>query len=93
MRLPGEGVPFVSGIDTPEIGSRAKCIKETTLALIAKGRLKDLLTEQGLRIEWRGAVGKTHQRLQNEWERDRKRMLQEGSARTWSPIRRNDWCG
>lgn len=27
MRLLGAGVPFVSGIDTPEIGSR-KCIKE-----------------------------------------------------------------
>ncbi|WP_409566593.1 hypothetical protein [Rhizobium leguminosarum] len=23
-----EGIPFVSGIDTPEIGSHAKCIKE-----------------------------------------------------------------
>jgi hypothetical protein len=27
MRLLGQGVPFVSGIDTPEIGSHAKCIK------------------------------------------------------------------
>jgi hypothetical protein len=25
MRLLGEGVPFVSGIDTPAIGSHAKC--------------------------------------------------------------------
>lgn len=40
MRLLGEGVPFVSGIDTPEIGSHAKCIKERKLALIAKRRLK-----------------------------------------------------
>lgn len=38
MRLLGEGVPFVSGIDTPEIGSHAKCMKERKLALIAKGR-------------------------------------------------------
>ncbi|WP_259671198.1 MULTISPECIES: hypothetical protein [unclassified Rhizobium] len=42
MRLLREGVPFVSGIDTPEIGSHAKCIKERKLALIAKGRLKEL---------------------------------------------------
>lgn len=25
-RLLGEGIPFVTGIDTPEIGSHAKCI-------------------------------------------------------------------
>jgi hypothetical protein len=43
MRLLGGGIPFVSGIDTPEIGSHAKCIKEPKLALIAKGRLKELL--------------------------------------------------
>lgn len=51
MRLLGGGVPFQWGIDTPEIGSHAKCIKERKLALIAKGRLKELLDERGLRIE------------------------------------------
>lgn len=39
MRLMGEGVPFIPGIDTPDIGSHAKCIKERKLVLIAKGRL------------------------------------------------------
>ncbi|MBB2704646.1 UNVERIFIED_ORG: endonuclease YncB(thermonuclease family) [Rhizobium esperanzae] len=53
------GKVFVSGIDTPEMGSHAKCIKERKLALIAKGRLKELLAEKGLRIEWSGAVDKT----------------------------------
>lgn len=38
MRLLVEGFPFVSGIDTPEIGSHAECRKELKLALIAKGR-------------------------------------------------------
>lgn len=49
-------VPFISGIDTPEIGLHAKCMKERKLALIAKGRLKELLAEKGLacRIERRG---------------------------------------
>ncbi|WP_406869894.1 MULTISPECIES: hypothetical protein [Rhizobium] len=47
MRLLGEGVPFISGIDTPEIGSHAKCMKERKLALIAKGRLE---VEKGLRM-------------------------------------------
>ncbi|EJL54861.1 hypothetical protein PMI09_02177 [Rhizobium sp. CF122] len=39
LRLLGEGVPFVSGIDTPEIGSHSKCEKERKLAQLAKGRL------------------------------------------------------
>ncbi len=42
----GGGVPFVSSIDTPEVGSHAKCVKERKLALIAKGRLKELLAEK-----------------------------------------------
>ncbi|MBX5239358.1 thermonuclease family protein [Rhizobium sp. NLR22b] len=59
MRLLGEGVPFVSGIDTPEIGSHAKCLKERKLALIAKGRLNDLLAENGLRVMFSGTVDRT----------------------------------
>ena len=43
LRLLGEGVPFRTGIDTPEIGSHAKCLKERKLALLAKARLKEIL--------------------------------------------------
>ncbi|MBY4613639.1 thermonuclease family protein [Rhizobium redzepovicii] len=98
MRLLGEGVPFVSGIDTPEIGSHAKCIKERKLALIAKGRLKELLAEKGLRIVSSGAVDRTpsHRPLVNIYrtngEEIGKKLLREGFARTWSPKQRNDWC-
>ncbi|MBB4255737.1 hypothetical protein [Rhizobium sp. BK008] len=46
-------------IDTPEIGSHAKCLKERKLALIAKGRLKELLAERGLKVVFSGAVDKT----------------------------------
>jgi len=59
MRLLGEVVPFISGIDTPEIGSHAKSLKERKLALIAKGRLRELLAEKGLRVMFSGAVDKT----------------------------------
>ncbi|MGR8923880.1 thermonuclease family protein [Rhizobium leguminosarum] len=59
MRLLGEVVPFISGIDTPEIGSHAKSLKERKLALIAKGRLKELLAERGLRVVLSGVVDKT----------------------------------
>ncbi|ANL52878.1 thermonuclease family protein [Rhizobium phaseoli] len=98
MRLLGEGVPFVSGIDTPEIGSHAKCIKERKLALIAKGRLKELLAEKGLRVMFSGAVDRTpsHRPLVNIYrangEEIGKKLLAEGFARTWSPRHRNDWC-
>ncbi|PDV89953.1 nuclease [Rhizobium sp. H4] len=98
MRLLGEGVPFVSGIDTPEIGSHAKCMKERKLALIAKGRLKELLTEKGLRVVFSGAVDRTpsHRPLVNIYrtngEEIGKKLLQEGFARAWNPRQRNDWC-
>ncbi|WP_434732889.1 thermonuclease family protein [Rhizobium sp. YTUHZ044] len=98
MRLLGEGVPFVSGIDTPEIGSHAKCIKERKLALIAKGRLKELLAENGLRVMFSGSVDKTpsHRPLINIYrtngEEIGRKLLEEGFARTWSPKQRNNWC-
>ena len=72
MRLLGEGVAFVSGIDTPVIGSHAKCVKERKLALIAKGRLEELLAErlEG-DVQRRGGQNTNspaaHQHLSNEW--------------------------
>ncbi|MBX4996719.1 thermonuclease family protein [Rhizobium lentis] len=98
MRLLGEGVPFVSGIDTPEIGSHAKCLKERKLALIAKGRLKELLAEKGLRVIFSGSVDQTqsHRPLVNIYrtngEEIGRKLLREGFARSWSPKRKNDWC-
>ncbi|WP_064681757.1 thermonuclease family protein [Rhizobium bangladeshense] len=98
MRLLGEGVPFVSGIDTPEIGSHAKCLKERKLALIAKGRLKELLAEKGLRVVFSGSVDKTptHRPLVNIYRTNGevigKKLLREGLARTWSPKQPIDWC-
>lgn len=58
MRLLGEGVAFVSGVDTPVIGSHAKCVKERKLALIAEGWLKELLTERASGIESSSAVAR-----------------------------------
>ncbi|MBB3355291.1 endonuclease YncB(thermonuclease family) [Rhizobium sp. BK049] len=98
LRLLGEGVPFVSGIDTPEVGSHAKCMKERKLALIAKGRLKEMLAEKGLRVMFSGAVDKTpsHRPLVNIYrmngEEIGKKLLTEGFARSWSSKQRNDWC-
>ncbi len=75
-----------------------KCLKERKLALIAKGRLKELLAERGLKVVFSGAVDKTptHRPLINIYrtngEEIGKKLLNEGLARTSSPKRRNDWC-
>ncbi|OCJ04437.1 nuclease [Rhizobium sp. AC44/96] len=98
LRLLGEGVPFVSGVDTPEIGSHAKCMKERKLALLAKARLKEILAEGGLTIEFYGVRDKTPSRrpLVNIYDRNGnevgQRLLKEGFAREWRPGRHNDWC-
>ncbi|MBW9053478.1 thermonuclease family protein [Rhizobium mesosinicum] len=97
MRLLGGGVPFQWGIDTPEIGSHAKCIKERKLALIAKGRLKELLEERGLRIEIKGYDNTPkHRPLVNIYRTNGEeigvKLLREGFAREWRPHRKNDWC-
>ncbi|MBB3303094.1 endonuclease YncB(thermonuclease family) [Rhizobium sp. BK077] len=98
MRLLGGGIPFVRGIDTPEIGSHAKCLKERKLALIAKGRLKELMEERGLRIEVKGYDNtQAHRPLVNIYRKDGREvgamLLAEGFAREWRPHHRNDWCG
>lgn len=98
MRLLGGGVPFQWGIDTPEIGSHAKCIKERKLALIAKGRLRELLEERGLRVEIKGYDDTpAHRPLVNIYREDGREvgsmLLAEGFAREWLPHRKNDWCG
>ncbi|WP_259665519.1 thermonuclease family protein [Rhizobium bangladeshense] len=80
------------------LGSRAKCLKERKLALLAKGRLKELLAEKGLRVVFSGAVDRTpsHRRLVNIYRANGreigKTLLSEGFARAWSPMQPNDWC-
>ena len=97
MRLLGGGIPFVWGIDTPEIGSHAKCLKERKLALIAKGRLKELLEERGLQVEVKGYdATPAHRALVNIYRKDGREvgamLLAEGFAREWKPHHKNDWC-
>ncbi|MBB3643857.1 endonuclease YncB(thermonuclease family) [Rhizobium sp. BK619] len=71
---------------------------ERKLALIAKGRLKELLDEKGLRVMFSGAMDRTpsHRPLINIYptngEEIGKTLVREGFARTWSPKQRNDWC-
>lgn len=98
MRLLGGGVPFKSGVDAPEMGSRAKCEFERDLALKAKARLKELLLGGVPRIEDSGARDRTQSRrpLVNIYLPDGREaghvLMSEGLAREWRPKHRIDWC-
>lgn len=98
MRLLGGGVPFKSGVDAPEMGSRAKCDYERDLALKAKARLKELLFAGVPRIEDSGARDRTQSRrpLINIFLPDGREagqvLMSEGLAREWRAKHRIDWC-
>ncbi|WP_309589084.1 thermonuclease family protein [Rhizobium rhizogenes] len=98
MRLLGGGVPFKSGVDAPEMGSRAKCEYERDLALKAKARLKELLLDGVPRIEDSGARDRTQSRrpLVNIYLPDGREagqvLMSEGLAREWRAKHRIDWC-
>ncbi|WP_236771154.1 thermonuclease family protein [Agrobacterium tumefaciens] len=98
LRLLGGGVPFKSGVDAPEMGSRAKCDYERDLALKAKARLKELLLAGVPRIEDSGARDRTQSRrpLVNIYLPDGREagqvLMSEGLAREWRPKHHIDWC-
>ena len=98
MRLLGGGVPFKSGVDAPEMGSRAKCDYERDMAMKAKARLKELLLDGVPRIEDSGAMDRTQSRrpLVNVYLPDGREagqvLMSEGLAREWRPKHRIDWC-
>lgn len=95
MRLLGEGVVNVRGIDTPEIGRGAKCDKERKLAHLAKFRLEALVVGKELRIESKGRdrYGRplVNVYLPNGREVGRQ-LLMEGFAREWRKGQKIDWC-
>lgn len=95
MRLLGDGVPFKSGIDTPEIGSRAKCAKERLLGEQAKLRLQELL-RQDVRIEDSGRRDRFDRPLVRVRLPNGKTagevLLAEGYAGRWRPGREINWC-
>lgn len=98
MRLIGDGVPFKTGIDTPEIG-RAKCERERMLGREAKKRLAELIQDPGLRIEDTGFRDDTAQRRPlvrirlSDGRLAENILLAEGHAIIWRPKVRRPWCG
>lgn len=95
MRLLGGGTVNERGIDTPEIGSHAKCVKERKLALLAKRRLRDLLKGERVMVEVKGSdsFGRPLVNLYLSGDREAGAvLLREGLAREWRAGRKNDWC-
>lgn len=52
----GDGAPFVSGYDTPEIGRNAECERENSMGKNAMRRMADLLKTPGILIEDSGQI-------------------------------------
>ena len=97
MRLLANGEPFVSGLDTPEIG-KAKCDKEKAMGIKAKKRLAEILLQPGIRVEDSGEVDatRTHRplvrlRLPNG-DIAEQALLDEGYAVVWTPRYVANWC-
>jgi micrococcal nuclease len=95
MRLIGDGVPFKSGIDAPETGSRSRCAKERLLGHQAKLRLEELL-RQDVKIEDTGEVDRWKRPLVRvrlpDGSTAEETLIREGYARVWRPDRKADWC-
>lgn len=101
MRLLGDGVPHVVGIDTAELRTY-KCASEKALAEAAHRRLRELLAEPSVQIEDSGQVDEmiSTRRLVRVWlPSDQGQMtagailMAEGLAKEWRPGVRVDWCG
>lgn len=94
MRIMGDGAPYESGIDTPEL--RGKCQQEVELARAAKGRLEELLETSGAQVIDSGERDRWKRPL--VWVRmpDGRTagaiLLEEGHARIWTPGYQADWC-
>ncbi len=96
LRDMGDGAPFVSGYDTPEIGSNAGCPKENALAKKAKRRMAELLQTPRLTIEDSGEIDRFDRPLVVVRLPDGRTigsvLLAEGLAVDWRPGGHFDWC-
>jgi endonuclease YncB( thermonuclease family) len=95
MRDMGDGKPFVSGYDTPEI-RRPKCQQELELARTAKARMQELLETPGVQVRDSGKVDRYKRPLVWIILPDGRSvgslLIAEGLARGWTPESKADWC-
>ncbi len=96
LRPMGDGAPFVSGFDTPEIGWRADCPAENRLGFLAAARMVELLQTPGLTVESSGRKDRYGRPLVvlrlPDGSTIGQHLIDEGFARVWTPEYRADWC-
>lgn len=97
LRDMGDGEPFVSGYDTPEI-RKPKCAAEKALGEKAKRRMRQLLKTPGLRILDSGRTDRRYGRplvwiVLPDGRSIGGILIAEGLAARWTPDYRPSWCG
>jgi endonuclease YncB( thermonuclease family) len=95
VRLLGDGIPNVRGIDTPETW-KPDCQRELQWGLAAKDRTKELLRMPGLKVEDSGERDRYGRILGAIRLPDGRTvggvLLSEGLAAEWRPGYRANWC-
>lgn len=95
LRDMGDGAPFVSGYDTPEIRG-AECDYELALGREATIRMEELLRTKGLQIFDSGERDRWDRPLVSAVLPDGRTignvLISEGLAKEWSPDHSIDWC-
>ena len=96
MRDMGDGAPFVSGYDTPEI-RKPKCPEEKAAGQRAKKRMAELLLTPGIGVYKSGEVDTRYKRplvwvLLPDGRSIGSVLIDEGLARRWTPKYMPDWC-
>ncbi len=96
LRPMGDGAPFVSGFDTPELSRYSDCPKETHAGLLAAVRMSELLRKPGLVIEDSGEIDNFRRppvvlRLP-DGSTIGQTLINEGFERVWTPPYRASWC-
>ena len=97
LRPMGDGAPFVSGFDAPEIGRFADCPEEHRLGVRAFARMSELLQLPGLVVEESREIDRFGRPLVVLRLPDGRTLgsilIAEGLAVEWTPDYRASWCG
>lgn len=95
LRLIGDGVPGISGVDAPEI-KNAKCDAERELGVLAKDVVSSLLPslrrieDTGIRDNYRRPLVRLRMKSGTLIETE---LLRQGLMVIWTPSYVSDWCG
>ena len=96
LRIMGNGAPYESGIDAPEIGRRADCPEEDRRGQLAKARISEYLNTRGIVVENSGVKDPYDRYLVALRLPDGttvgQRLIDEGHAVEWFPGYKDSWC-